>query len=606
MLMATALLNKRLRLIEEARANDPYVIDPTPTLVDIEKTHILFVNAHFKPFAAVGFEYNKVRSPSAGSLTGSGALQFSISQFGDFFGDMGVYMRVVAPTITYTSANALTIDRENTPAVRWCSYPGERIFKNVSFDVNGNPLDKYTREVYNFFREYCVQPNKKVGWDRLMGQEDCHEGHLRQPGIDQTALLTTATGLGNSGVLPVGHRVCVSVADGYQTPKQTQDDLELLVPLLFWFNLDPRLAVPSVSIPYGQRFLTMDLASKAELVGLVPRGTGTWDVPGATLGDITVTDARLYTNNIFVNPEVHDIFIRRIGFTLIRVHRLHVISGVSSDGDEVQLNQFKWPIETMYVGLKESRAETSTIWLDRWHAFSQRTYSAHSASGVVSNSATQVFDIVPAAVTATVAAAALGVSVVTTSAVAVPLVSPGSTVLIGGHLAVVLANPAPLGANFTIFPGVTPAIVAASSLEVIAAPQIETEICTGTFDRVSVIAHGIPLYNDFEALFYNSYQPFVFGAHNINTPKDCGSLMINFGLYPKTYQPSSHINVSRAREFYLKWTSPTGMFTSANKGNIYALGVALNFLLISDGSNHGWAMRVHVKACASQNLQLLH
>lgn len=36
--------------------------DPTPTLVDIERTHILFVNAHFKPFAAIGYEYNKVRA----------------------------------------------------------------------------------------------------------------------------------------------------------------------------------------------------------------------------------------------------------------------------------------------------------------------------------------------------------------------------------------------------------------------------------------------------------------------------------------------------------------------------------------------------------------
>jgi len=28
--------------------------DPTPTLVDIERTHILYVNSHFKPFAAIG------------------------------------------------------------------------------------------------------------------------------------------------------------------------------------------------------------------------------------------------------------------------------------------------------------------------------------------------------------------------------------------------------------------------------------------------------------------------------------------------------------------------------------------------------------------------
>jgi hypothetical protein len=44
--MATSLLKKRLHLIERARAADPSVSDSTPTLVDIEKTHILFTNAH--------------------------------------------------------------------------------------------------------------------------------------------------------------------------------------------------------------------------------------------------------------------------------------------------------------------------------------------------------------------------------------------------------------------------------------------------------------------------------------------------------------------------------------------------------------------------------
>ena len=36
--------------------------DPTPTLVDIERTHILFVNAHFKPFAAIGLILGQVCS----------------------------------------------------------------------------------------------------------------------------------------------------------------------------------------------------------------------------------------------------------------------------------------------------------------------------------------------------------------------------------------------------------------------------------------------------------------------------------------------------------------------------------------------------------------
>ena len=44
MLLATQLLNQRLLEIERARASDPKIRDPTPTLADIERTHIVFVS----------------------------------------------------------------------------------------------------------------------------------------------------------------------------------------------------------------------------------------------------------------------------------------------------------------------------------------------------------------------------------------------------------------------------------------------------------------------------------------------------------------------------------------------------------------------------------
>jgi hypothetical protein len=47
--------------------------------MDIEKTHVLFMNAHFKPFAAIGYEYNKVR-PQSGNIQLGGQAQFSIPQ----------------------------------------------------------------------------------------------------------------------------------------------------------------------------------------------------------------------------------------------------------------------------------------------------------------------------------------------------------------------------------------------------------------------------------------------------------------------------------------------------------------------------------------------
>ncbi len=54
MLMATALLHDRLdRIWRQKKALNPGLADDDvrvlPSLLDIEKTHILFTNAHFKP-----------------------------------------------------------------------------------------------------------------------------------------------------------------------------------------------------------------------------------------------------------------------------------------------------------------------------------------------------------------------------------------------------------------------------------------------------------------------------------------------------------------------------------------------------------------------------
>jgi hypothetical protein len=53
MLMASALLKQRIDAARSKREASGDA-DTTPTLFDIERTHILFTNAHFKPFAAIG------------------------------------------------------------------------------------------------------------------------------------------------------------------------------------------------------------------------------------------------------------------------------------------------------------------------------------------------------------------------------------------------------------------------------------------------------------------------------------------------------------------------------------------------------------------------
>jgi hypothetical protein len=343
------------------------------------------VNAHFKPFAAIGYEYNKVRA-NTGNATFGNSVQFSIPQFGDFFHDMvahvvldtvsasaGVcpaypadigttpfaagdsYSFVAATSYTrytykYETLNGVAVATPGTtPAtnfVRYCEFPGQRLFKKVKFEVNGNPLDEYTAEAYMYYQKFRVAPGKQTGWARLVGQEIplSAVGDLASvAGV--SAFPAAATGLTQfvgGAAAPAAPtnasntaRKMFQVLDGPQTAKATQPELDLWVPLLFWFNVDSRLSIASVSIPYGQRFITIDLEAQNNLVYTAPGNlflkltTQVFVGPDSPASAVTPTQysktetrtpvlatgstvsssqsiktMELYINNIFVNPEI--------------------------------------------------------------------------------------------------------------------------------------------------------------------------------------------------------------------------------------------------------------------------------------------------------------
>lgn len=637
MIMATKLLNQRIKDVMCARRRAGKA-DVTPTLVDLERTHILFVNAHFKPFAAIGYEYNKVKSQSGNPSLGN-CITFSIPQFGDFFHDMvgrqvlstfqsslqtaptqgqagfptdgldwdnttdltAVPSSVAAATYTLVDAfgNAVTAGAANSwrNLVRYCEYPGERLYQNVKFDVNGNPLDEYNDVTINMIRKFTIGADKITGYQRLVGQEICREGYSgpklcyaadshnngaqpfstfglagppdfsNLPTVPQHSVNpVSSTGAsfiaGNfpdnawdvtlsgsidhsagNGAAAFGYqsvvRDCLQCVDGPQTPKYQQPQLEIWNKLRFWFNDDARLSIASVSIPFGQRFITVDLARQDllafEFPGLYVKQTidsgavtgppavtvnartvqyRPW-VSAGTISEISMSNVELYVNNIFVNPEVHDIFIKRIGFSLIRVYRQHRARSNSSGHDEKLLSQLKWPIEYMFVGLRPSwniDNANPAQWRD-WHRMAK-----------INDVVCDDYDF-----------AEVGLAGATTDTSRIGQIVPDTWT-----------------------------------------KQLKT------VDTLTLTAHGINIHDNFPEAFFNAYNPFHYGGPAIVTPDDEGAMMINFALYPKSYQPSGHLNVSRAREFYLNWT--TRYVDSTTPADLLAVAIAINFLLITDGS----------------------
>jgi hypothetical protein len=609
MIMATGLLEARINDIKCAKQRDGFK-DLSPTIMDIEKTHIIFVAAHFKPFAALGYEYNKV---SGSQNLGYGAsTQITIPLFGDFFHDMVLNITLgavsatagfvpafpaapVGTTVTDSAASRIAIYADTTGHVynrykyeyvtkngtvknvgdaaynyvRYCEYPGQRLLSKVKFEVSGNPLDEYTREATSFYQKFCVLPHKQVGWKRLMGQEvailatsdlltiagtSSYDGAASN-GVD-------AAGLAVSGMpanASVTSRRESYILNGAQTAKATQPPLELWIPLLFWFNRDVRLAIPSVAIPYGTRFITIDIAQQNEIVFTAPGDlflrltteqftNATGLEAGAAISSIktyrtltpvyasgsvvdttqTISKFDTYINNIFVSPDIHDIYIKRVGFSLIRVHRMHT-EKISNNAGRILLSSLKWPVEYFYLGIRPdfNVSAANPNQARDWHRLTSLTDNVVDIN-------TKSFGRASYDQSATVDLSVTALLAETT-------------------------------------------LECQSTVERISYP-VEAE----TLDSIKIEAHGIVLYQTLKSTFFRDYIPWHFGGINLNTPEDRGALMVNFCLYPGTYQPSGHINVSRVREFYIEYAS--SVLSSTFTGTLFVISSSLNFLLISDGS----------------------
>jgi hypothetical protein len=291
---------------------------------------------------------------------------------------------------------------------------------------------------------------------------------------------------------------------------------------IVWFNDDVRLAIASVSIPFGQRFITIDIAHQHLLTfefpsiylqtiqdpttgivgGPISQRTITYTPIFQLLGitDVHIEKMELYINNIFVNPEVHDIYIKRIGFSLIRVYRQHNQRANQENVDEKLLSQLKWPVEYMFVGVRP-------VW---------------NVKGVT--------------------------------------VGTGGIVSGGNqnqwrdwHRMTRMVNATCNCAQLSEVPSGTAVAAAGSSIGHVIPDLYYLPV--PTVDNMTLTSHGIVIFDHFNDTFFNQYMPYHYGGPALVTPDDVGALFVNMALFPRSYQPSGHLNISRARETYLKWST---------------------------------------------------
>lgn len=486
---ASDFLRARLDAVRARRraAGEP---NPEPTFADIERTHLLYVHAAYRPYVSVASEYTRVQPSGDGTAwigPSGGTLEFTFPTYGHFTSDIGLHLKFKAIG-TPVDERPIPDPTPERPLLNYCAYPGIRALKRVTLKSDAVIIDEYTADDVVAHSKFFVSSDQRTGWDRCHGQQS----------VDQVKCF-----IGVGEYTGVFH-----YCNGPQTLKYDHPDYSLFIPLQFWFCRDAAQALLNDLIPNSQRTITIELAPIDQIIqaqfytqvlpGLnIPYGYKMFHVTPLPFTRLAI-EASLYVNNLYVNPEIYDIFASRIGFSLVHVHRQQVYR-INTQAGRVLLDQLKFPTEYLMVGFRDRLPDAATF--DTWWLMGDR--QQHGPPFVVD--------------------------------------SPGAT--LEAAVGVVISSP-----------------------------------ISSIVESLSVTAHGVEIFPQLPAVFYNAYMPIRYGGNSlVKSPTDSGAFMVNFCLYPGKFTPSGYYNLSAGRELYIEYELkdtyadvPTDMVVSAS---------ALNFLI---------------------------
>ena len=178
-----------------------------------EITFFKIVYRRHTNFAIESIEQKFVSDPAIG-----GQITAIISRDADLCGAM--YLEVTLPHVLSSTSNTYIYG------------VGNALVKQASIDIGGTILDTHYSDWLNIWSELSVPKSKREGYDRLVGNNPTH-----------------------------GFATASDLTPGANSPFTNR----LYIPLQFWFNRNPGLALPLLALQNSQVKLTIQLASYSDI-----------------------------------------------------------------------------------------------------------------------------------------------------------------------------------------------------------------------------------------------------------------------------------------------------------------------------------------------------
>jgi len=473
------------------------------------------------------------------------------------------YLQVTLPEINQ-SMTSTTVAGSGVYA-RWLDFVGEQLISQVEVEIGGQRIDRQYGDWMHIWNQVTMTSEQQRGYFKLIGNTT-QLTYLIDPTFAPIAGPCAATG--------VPTQVCA--------PRNALPETTLYIPLQFWFNRNPVLALPLIALQYHEVKINLDIRPIGECLWAVNTITSTAAGSQAvtTAYQQSLVAASLYVDYIFLDTDErrkmaqnpHEYLIEQVQFT--------GDESVGSSSNKIKLN-FNHPVkELIWVVQPDSNVDycssldpsqllykvlgaqpfNYTDGIDALpnaiHAFGGPAETSGSQAFVTSSGLFQM----PGALDASIGSGNINQGVWYSSQS-------------GGGLQTDVPFQSQYGA------------ASASGLSdagtfVLAETALDLH-CWGENPTVTakLQLNGQDRFSEREGSYFDVVQPF---QHHTRAP-DTGICVYSFALRPEEHQPSGSCNFSRIDNAVLQLvlSSPTVSGTATAKVRVYA--VNYNVLRVMSG-----------------------
>jgi hypothetical protein len=372
------------RLIKTAtKARNIACLSGPPEFGDVSSQYYSYIEATYKPFVSVLSQY--VRTNLQQKDISQGTLLECAFDTGNstFIGDLMVMVQFPQVTLSsLTVVPGMTIQPiPGYGRIRYCAYPGLRLFSQVNMVINGKIVEQYNpnNAIDFFFHELDV--NKRETFARCVGQQQL-----------QLAPYSWAFDQYQNPIVP-DKQLYTYYSDGPQTPRNVQPPLTMAIPLLFNWVRDNEIAISTDYMNINVRSVQFQVVPMSQIVSHYA------DAPIAVpSAGFTFTAASVYARSIFMNTEVASLFTRKQRY-MVRTWRTYTqpyTAAAPNAPGQFSLDAVKFPVECMYVKFipNINATEASTLSganipsYDYWYIGAQITKSSLPISVMSTNATT--------------------------------------------------------------------------------------------------------------------------------------------------------------------------------------------------------------------------